>query len=72
MYLKYIFWRAEGDENGTICSETTPLPITMQTDQGRKVASQRISKWTLFPVYFQPTQNVFLTATIHILPFVSF
>ncbi|XP_029291378.1 hemicentin-1 [Cottoperca gobio] len=24
----------EGEENGTICSETTPLPITLQEDQG--------------------------------------
>uniref|UniRef100_A0A3Q1FKB8 Titin-like n=1 Tax=Acanthochromis polyacanthus TaxID=80966 RepID=A0A3Q1FKB8_9TELE len=27
----------EGDENGTICSETTPLPITSPEDKGNKV-----------------------------------
>ncbi len=39
LFLKTT-WPAEGDENGTICSETTPLPITSQEEQGNKVILQ--------------------------------
>lgn len=33
-------WPAEEDEDDMICSETTPLPITPQEDQGNKLILQ--------------------------------